>query len=165
MEQYHPTKKYALMKLEEFIGYDYLNSSRITRPFAYIVAECYLLNEKIRVLSNGKKIPIYDVVFTWNPCDEKEVFPYYTHDGKCINKVLVDRVFDNIDDAIEYRTFRNNDLRISNMMRTNIYNISKDQTKIYEEEKAFLSKIEIAYELERKHLPNIKDKVKELKKY
>ena len=53
-------KKYALMPLKEFSGFDKVTGEQIISPYAYIVGECYLINEIINNRNNRK---YYEVVF------------------------------------------------------------------------------------------------------
>jgi len=146
-------RKYALMPLEDYAGIDLITGFQIIKPYAYIVAECYLINQKI--VKTAKFEPnkiIYEVVFTWDPFSNQIVEPQYVQKNYCVNSTNVDRIFDNLEEAIKYSKFRNNDLRISYMMKKDI-----------ELKPAFLEKVGQTYNLEQQHLPINKTKVKKLK--
>ena len=135
-------KKYALMPLKEFSGFDKITGEQIISPYAYIVGECYLINE---ITNNRNNRKYYEVVFVKEANSNYERYPKYFPNGECYNSDIVNKVFDSIEEAICYRNFRNNDLKVSLMMKENI----KD---IYQIELDFLEKLEYAYKIEDKLL-------------
>lgn len=146
-------KKYALMKLENVVGYDPVTGMMEVRPYAYVVAECYLIDEKV-VFKEGKMKTYYEVVFTWEPFSDRSIIPQVTPNNFVVNSDIVDRVFDNLEDAIDYRVYRNYDLKVLFMMKS-------DVGSVYQTEVEFLERLDKAYELEERHLLEIKGKIKE----
>lgn len=153
MPEVNYPKKYALIKLKEYIEYDEVYSTRIMKTYAYIVGECYLINKITKKVVFDKTRDYYEVVFIREPNSPYEKEPRFYPNNECYNSEIVDEVFDNIEDAIIYRDKRNMMLKAKY-----IYNSQeKDISKVTLE---FLEKLEYAYELEQYYLSNKDIKIK-----
>ena len=145
MENNYP-KKYAIMTLYDYAGLDLITGSPIIMPYSNIIVECYIIAKK---LINDKVK--YEVVFTKDPHTTNSVEPKYFPNNECYNSNLVDRVFNTFEDAIQYRNFRNQDLKVAYLMKTNL-DLNAE----------FIEKIGYDDELETKLLKKTKTKIKKL---
>ena len=150
-------KKYALIELKEYTGYCEEFGMRLIKTYAYIVGECYLVNKISVTKENGRIREYYEVVFIKTPNSNYENIPRYYLNGNCYNSNIVDKVFDNIEDAIKYRDDRNIMLMAKCIYNSQEKNISKIKME-------FLEKLEDVYKLEENLGENdIKKKIKSLR--
>lgn len=105
--------KYALMALEEYKGED-IAIKDIDKNFdiyAYIVSECYLIGERIIYLPDGDNRHKYEIVYSFNPETDEEVYPEYSNNGICYNSVLVDMVYEDLELAMMHSRMKNEKLK------------------------------------------------------
>lgn len=144
MENNYPIK-YTVMAIRELIGWRPGLSmvGRKSYIAAYIVSKCYVISEKKEYKKNGDINYTYEVVFpikVINPdaSFERQV-PEYNSDDECINKIIVNDLFDNFDDAYVLANRKNNELLIE------ISNIPYDDkyfSKIKTERRKYKEKLE-----------------------
>lgn len=106
MELNYPVK-YALMPVREQIEF---KSDREYEIVMYIVSKCYLISEKKIYSGDGKRRYSYEVVFPIVIDDVRNVsvsLPQYSNDGHCVNSLLVERLFDDFDEASKLATKKN----------------------------------------------------------
>lgn len=140
-------KMYAPMPLRNFSGYSYgLNELNLEYDiYAYVVAECYVINEIKSYRSNKEPQLFYEVVFTWEQNSEEEITPKFDIYSRCLNSTKVECVFNDLQQAKNYTRIKNNELIRRNAM---VYPVSCYNAKKQELEK----NVEQAYSLEEKHL-------------
>lgn len=105
--------KYAVMALEEYKGED-VAIKELDKNFdiyAYIVSECYLIGERIIYLPDGDNRHKYEIVYSFDPETDMEVYPEYSKNGKCYNSVLVDMVYDDLELAMLHARMKNEKLK------------------------------------------------------
>ena len=144
-------KKFASMELEKFSGYNFgLNELEPDfRVYANIVAECYVISETKRYYSDGTSKMFYEVVYTWKKnLDGKllKQIPEFNLNSQCFNSVIVEEIFDNIQEAKDYTRAKNEELIVKN---ATIYPITEYVAK----RKEFEEELKQAYQLETEQLP------------
>ena len=108
--KYNYPVKYAAMPIIEQVGWSQgLNElERNYDVICYIVSKCYLLSDKTKYKENGKKEKEYEVVFpyqkgeyhSWN-----RVIPSFNvFNHTCMNSNVIEKVFDNYEEALEVAT-------------------------------------------------------------
>ena len=108
--------KYAAMPIIEQIGWSHgLNElERNYDVVCYIVSKCYLLSDKIKYQESGTSLKEYEVVFPYQKGQfyswERVLPKFNLINYACTNSHLVDRVFDNYEDALEFATQKNKEL-------------------------------------------------------
>ncbi len=108
--------KYASMPIIEQIGWSHgLNElERNYDVVCYIVSKCYLLSDKIKYKENGKSLKEYEVVFPYQKGQyyswERVIPEFNLINYACTNSNLVDKVFDNYEEALEFATQKNKEL-------------------------------------------------------
>ena len=164
--------KYASMPIIEQIGWD-VGLNELERSYGvvcYIVSKCYVLSDKTKYKENGKSVKEYEVVFPYQNEKHyswKRVMPEFNLiNYTCTNSNLVDKVFDNYEEALEFTTEKNKkicDETLSYLPYTE--NSTEQASKKIEEFNDKLSKYKM---LEQQILINTSDldqaNVKELKK-
>ncbi len=114
--KYNYPVKYAAMPIIEQVGWSQgLNElERNYDVICYIVSKCYLLSDKTKYKENGKKEKEYEVVFpyqkgeyhSWN-----RVIPSFNvFNHTCMNSNVIEKVFDNYEEALEVATQKNKKL-------------------------------------------------------
>ena len=108
--------KYAAMPIIEQIGWSH-RLNELERNYdivCYVVSKCYLLSDKIKYEESGKKLKEYEVVFPYQKGQYyswKRVIPEFNLiNYACTNSNLVDKVFDNYEEALEFATQKNKEL-------------------------------------------------------
>lgn len=102
--------KYVAMPIIEQIGWCHgLNElERNYDVVCYIVSKCYLLSDKIKYKENGKSLKEYEVVFPYQKRQyyswERVIPEFNLINYACTNSNLVDKVFDNYEEALEFAT-------------------------------------------------------------
>ena len=108
--------KYVAMPIIEQIGWCHgLNElERNYDVVCYIVSKCYLLSDKIKYKENGKSLKEYEVVFPYQKRQyyswERVIPEFNLINYACTNSNLVDKVFDNYEEALEFATQKNKEL-------------------------------------------------------
>lgn len=108
--------KYAAMPIIEQIGWSHgLNElERNYDVVCYIVSKCYLLSDKIKYKESGKSLKEYEVVFPYQKGQyyswERVIPEFNLINYACTNSNLVDKVFDNYEEALEFATQKNKEL-------------------------------------------------------
>lgn len=108
--------KYAPMPIIEQIGWDH-GLNELERKYdvvCYIVSKCYLLSDKIKYKENGKSLKEYEVVFPYQKGQyynwERVIPEFNLINYSCTNSNLVNKVFDNYEEALEFATQKNKEL-------------------------------------------------------
>lgn len=100
--------KYALMPIIEQIGWGQYD------VVCYIVSKCYLLSDKIKYKENGKSLKEYEVVFPYQKGQyynwERVIPEFNLINYSCTNSNLVNKVFDNYEETLEFATQKNKEL-------------------------------------------------------
>lgn len=126
--------KYAVMALEEYKG-DEVDVKDIDKNFdiyAYIVSECYLIGERIIYLPDGDNRHKYEIVYSFNPETDEEVYPKYSNNGICYNSVLVDMVYEDLELAMMHSRMKNEKLKIYELNNNGYMDINKASLMIDE---------------------------------
>lgn len=92
--------KYAIMQIKNQNGWT-SGGNELESTFgvvANIISKCYVISERKEYLQDGTTKKIYEVVFVYQ--DQNIVYPEYSIYGSCINSEMVDRVYDNINEAL-----------------------------------------------------------------
>ena len=75
-------KVYTIMEYKKTIN-------DVEQIAAYMVAGCYLVNQKVDECGLNK----FEVVYDFNLNGERNITPQFDSDGECINSVMVDNIF------------------------------------------------------------------------
>ncbi|MBE6153960.1 MAG: hypothetical protein E7163_00070 [Firmicutes bacterium] len=153
--------KYAAMPIIEQVGWSH-GLHELEREYdivCYIVSKCYLINDKTIYAVNGKTTKAYEVVFPYQSgkfrCWKRVIPEYNLIHGHCVNSNIVERVFDNYEEANDYIKPKNEQLCEKTWVYLPITDDIMD--RIQDKKDAYNEKLSIYKALEQEILLNLND--------
>lgn len=141
--------RYAIMPIIEQTEWSH-GIHELLRNFSevtYIVSKCYVINKTKKYNRNGDTSITYEVVFPFEETDYgwEKTEPQYDSYGNCRNSIIVDKIFNTFEEALEEANNKNNELMYKNTAYISFKNKDKRKAK----EKEYITKRKQYQELEQ----------------
>ena len=142
--------KYAVVPMIEQVGWSH-GLHELEREYGtvcYIVSKCYLVEESKKYKADGTVRVNYHVVcpYQYDKFNEwNRVEPTFNIHGQCTNDIVVDEVYDNLEEAIVYKDKKNQEI-FQKLFKYLPYEVLKKRFKEIESE--YNNKLEYYNQLE-----------------